>query len=61
MKYCTVLRTIDQRLCMKRCPKKLQIHCKGCNAMYVEGVKRSSRWSYIFLLITFLIFNQFLI
>ena len=22
---------------------KLKIHCKGCNAMYVEGGKRSSQ------------------
>ena len=27
--------------------------------MYVEGVKRSSKWSYTSLLITFLIFNGF--
>ena len=27
--------------------------------MYVEGVERSSKWSYTSLLITFLIFNQF--
>ena len=27
--------------------------------MYVEGVERSSKWSYTSLLITFFIFNQF--
>ena len=27
--------------------------------MYVKGVKRSSKWSYTSLLITFLIFNGF--
>ena len=27
--------------------------------MYVEGVERSSKWSYTSLLVTFLIFNQF--
>ena len=32
---------------------------KGCKAMYVEGVERSSKWSYTSLLITFLIFNGF--
>ena len=35
------------------------INTKGCNAMYVEAVERSSKWSYTSLLITFLIFNRF--
>ena len=29
----------------QRCQKKLKIHCKGCNAMYVKGVKRSSKYT----------------
>ena len=32
---------------------------RAVNAMYVEGVKRSSKWSYTSLLITSLIFNGF--
>ena len=27
------------------CGKKLKIHCKGCNAMYVKGVKRDSKYT----------------
>ena len=34
-------------------------HVGGCNAMYVEGVEKSLKWSYTSLLITFLIFNGF--
>ena len=32
---------------------------KGCNALYVEGVERSSKCSYTSLLITLLISNRF--
>ena len=28
-----------------RCWKKLKIHCKGCNEMYIEGVKRDSKYT----------------
>ena len=27
----------------RRCQKKLKIHCKGCDAKYVKGVKRDSK------------------
>ena len=32
---------VDSFIC-QRCRKRLKIHNKGCNAMYVKGVKRSS-------------------
>ena len=47
----THVKGVKGKLCNK--------HYKGCNAMYVEGVERSSKWSYTSLLITFLIFNRF--
>ena len=28
-----------------RCQKKFKIHCKGCNAMYVVGLERSSNYT----------------
>ena len=31
--------------CMNRCQKRLKIHNNGCNAMYVEGVERSSKYT----------------
>ena len=46
-------------LLMLKVSKVAQYTLKGCNALYVEGVKRSSKWFYTSLLITFLIFNQF--
>ena len=46
-------------LLMSKVLKVAQIYYKGCNALYVEGVERSSKWSYTSLLITFLIFNRF--
>ena len=30
---------------MSRCLKKLKIHCKGCNAVYVRGVKKDSKYT----------------
>ena len=41
--YCTIW-TKDQRVC-QRCWKRLKIHYKNCNAIYVEGVKRSSKYT----------------
>ena len=32
-------------LCMSKCQKWLKIHCKGCNAKYVEGVERDSKYT----------------
>ena len=46
-------------LLMSKVSKVAQLHYKGCNAMYVKGVERSSKWSNTSLLITFLIFNGF--
>ena len=39
--------------CVKCCTMN-----KGSNVVYVEGIERSSKWSYTSLLITFLLFNQ---
>ena len=32
-------------ICMLKVSKKLNIHCKGCNAVYVKGVERSSKYT----------------
>ena len=32
-------------LCMLKVLKEAQIHCKGCNAMYIEGVERDSKYT----------------
>ena len=32
-------------LLYQRCWKKLKINCKGCNATYVKGVKRDSKYT----------------
>ena len=51
---------LRQMLSMSKVSKVGSIYpIRGCNAMYVEVVKRSLKWSYTSLLITFLIFNGF--
>ena len=32
-------------LCMSKVSKDIQIQCNGCNAMYVEGVNRDSKYT----------------
>ena len=57
MKHCTLIPIKDQKAMHAGGVESSSIYYKGCNALYVEGVKRSSKWSYTSLLITFLIFN----
>ena len=56
MKYCTVLLRIDQRLCMSKVSKETH---NTLQVLGFKGLERDSKYTIMFLMITFFIFNPF--